>query len=43
MRHVAFILPSGRYRLTIQVRDLVAGTKVERSVDFVKAEKGEAQ
>lgn len=36
-------LPPGRYQLTILVRDIVAGTKTERSVDFVKAEREEAQ
>jgi GWxTD domain-containing protein len=29
-------LPRGRYRLTILVRDALAGTKTEQSVDFVK-------
>lgn len=30
-------LPPGRYRLTILVRDTLAGTKTEQSVDFVKS------
>jgi GWxTD domain-containing protein len=29
--------PPGRYRLTILVRDILAGTKTEQSVDFVKS------